>query len=295
MVELTILTPTYNRAYILPNAYESLRAQTNKNFEWLIVDDGSIDNTKAVVEGFGKQLDIKYIYKENGGKHTALNIGFKYARGKYMIILDSDDCLTSDAVETILSYWKKYENNLKLSSVSFLKGYINGECVGNKYYKDEFISNHIECRINHNIMGDKSEVFRSKILKEYSFPVFEGEKFIPEGVIWNKIGKKYDTLYVNKIIYLCEYLDDGLTKNSRYIHINSPNGCRQNANELLSARINFKVRIKQGILYCAYSRLAQKSLCDTVRECNSRGMALLCYLPSFVLYLKWKKMRKPEK
>ena len=120
---LTIITPTYNRENTLKNAYHSLLDQTNKDFEWLIIDDGSKDNTKKLVKEFIKEnkITITYHYKENGGKHTALNEGIKKAKGDYILILDSDDTLTKDAVHLVLTSWKKYANNQKIAALSFLK------------------------------------------------------------------------------------------------------------------------------------------------------------------------------
>ena len=108
---ITILTPTYNREKTLKRAYESLLAQTNKDFEWIVVDDGSSDNTKSLIEGFinESKLDIRYIYKTNGGKHTALNVGTAEAKGELLLILDSDDYLSEDAIELSYAYWEKYK------------------------------------------------------------------------------------------------------------------------------------------------------------------------------------------
>ena len=120
---ITILTPTYNRAYTLKNAYDSLVRQTNKNFEWVIVDDGSTDDTKDLVNDFIKEgnIQIKYFLKKNGGKHTALNYGIKRINTKYVLILDSDDYLKDDCVELVLKPWEKYDKDTSIGCLSFLK------------------------------------------------------------------------------------------------------------------------------------------------------------------------------
>ena len=126
---ITIITPSYNRAYIIGKAYESLIAQTSKDFEWLIIDDGSKDNTKEVVEEFIKEnkIKIRYYYKENGGKHTALNLGIKKAKGDYILILDSDDRLTPNAVARVLEVWKKYKSENEIACLSFSRVYPNNK------------------------------------------------------------------------------------------------------------------------------------------------------------------------
>ena len=118
---ITILTPTFNRDYILKKAYNSLLNQNNKKFEWLIIDDGSTDKTKELVNKFKSEnkIKIRYFYKKNGGKHTALNFGINKAKGDLILILDSDDYLRKDAVELVYKYWDKYKDNDKLCGITF--------------------------------------------------------------------------------------------------------------------------------------------------------------------------------
>ena len=120
---LSIVTPTYNRAELLKNCFASLLAQTDKNFEWIIVDDGSTDDTQTIVSGFTPaDFPIVYIKKENGGKHTALNASHPHIRGKYVLILDSDDTLTDTAVERVRQEWQIWHNNESVGMLTFLRG-----------------------------------------------------------------------------------------------------------------------------------------------------------------------------
>ena len=137
-MELTILTPTYNRETQLKALFQSLRSQTVEDFEWLIIDDGSSDNTKDVVEEFrnNAQFEIKYIYKENGGKHTALNVGIRDIDSDLTFIVDSDDTLTPNAVETILKYHDQYKNEKNLCGYSFLRLFPDGKINGKPFKED---------------------------------------------------------------------------------------------------------------------------------------------------------------
>ena len=176
---LTILTPTYNRGNLLKQCYESLEKQSLKDFEWLVIDDGSQDDTRDIIAEISKEssFPIRYYYKPNGGKHTALNLGFQQIKGTLTIILDSDDRLTEDAVETIKLSWNKYKNVQNLSSIAFLRCYSDKKIVGDLFPEDEFKSNHIDCRINFGVKGDKSEVYITKILQKYTFPVLKEKGF----------------------------------------------------------------------------------------------------------------------
>ena len=131
---ITVVTPTYNRSKLLLNLYQSLTKQVNYNFEWIIIDDGSTDDTRFVVKKFdSSNFNIRYIYKKNGGKHTALNVALDNIKTKLLIIVDSDDQLTSDATEIIEKTYKKYKNIDKLCGFCFTKAYSNGKIVSTKF------------------------------------------------------------------------------------------------------------------------------------------------------------------
>lgn len=201
---LTVLTPTYNRAYTLTKVYESLAKQTKQNFQWLIIDDGSSDGTEELIMSFPKTgFELEYHKKSNGGKHTALNYSHQFIKGEMVVILDSDDYLTDDAIETIQRDWLKFKNDKRIAGMSYMKILRGG---GTAYLskqppEDEYISDHIQYRDNGNITGDQCEVIRSALLKKYPFPVFENEKFMSEGWLWRTVAKRYKTIYRAKCIY----------------------------------------------------------------------------------------------
>ena len=194
---ITILTPTYNRASLLHKLYDSLLMQTSFNFEWLIIDDGSKDNTKEVVETFkNEKFIIKYVFKENGGKHRALNFGIDNIETPLVFIVDSDDWLTNDAIESIEDYYNKYQDSEKIAGFSFLRKYPDGKINVSTGRLEPFIDSYFNIRVKENRIGDMAEVYFTEILKNNHFPEIEGEKFIGEDIVWLEISKKYDLLFV---------------------------------------------------------------------------------------------------
>lgn len=285
---LSIVTPTYNRAKLLKRCYESLLRQSDKNFEWIIVDDGSSDNTSDIVATFCADFPIKYIKKENGGKHTAINTSHKYISGKYVTILDSDDYLTDNAVEEINNEWCKYEDNLNIGIVILLKGsdVDKPSCVA----KDEGIPVDIMRYKRICFHGcDCCEVIRSELLKKYPFPIFEGEKFISEGALWNRVSFSHKCIYINKVVYIYEYLDGGLTKSGKKLRINNPNGGMYTANLNMNKKNLFKLRIKNGLLYTCYGFFAKKSPFKMAKTNDSKTLMWLCLPFGWLLYIYWKK------
>lgn len=286
---ITILTPTYNRKDLLENCYKSLENQDIKNFEWLVIDDGSNDSTEQYINNCIEKgsFSIRYIKKKNGGKHTALNQGFIQAKGELTIILDSDDVLVSDATKIIQETWEENKHIPKLHSITFLRGNKDKTPIGDLFPKDKFLSNHIECRYNLGIRGDKSEVYVTDILKKYKFPVFDNEKFISEDLVWTRMGKVYKTLYINKVIYLTEYLEGGLTKSGRRLRIKCPLGGIEAQKECLSKEFKFKIRMKQSLTYIAYGFFAKKSILQIINESGHKGLITLNLIPGYILYKYW--------
>ena len=284
---LTIMTPTYNRCGLLEKLYKSLINQNNKDFIWLIIDDGSNDNTKDIVNKFKfeNKINIEYLYKKNGGKHTALNVGFQNLKTDLTVIVDSDDMLTHDAVDVIYEYYQKYMNEKNVSGFCFLKGYDQNKSVTVKYPDDEIKANYNEYIINSFINGDKCEVFKSEILKKYKFDEYENEKFLAEGYLWSLINDNLDTIFVNKIIYLCDYLDGGLTKSGRKLRLSNPLGGKRHAEEYLKDKYKLKIRFKNALLYNVYSLQSKTK----VNFKLSRFLLLLTYIPALFLKIYWNK------
>ena len=289
MKSISIITPSYNRAHLLENAYNSLKKQTSNDFEWIVVDDGSKDNTEEVVNKFisEKEIDIVFVKKENGGKHTAVNAGVKKAKGKLILILDSDDVLTDDAIETIAADWKEYEQQEEIGGLSYNRKITNLEIKQKAFPSEKVISNHIEFRYNQGFLKDRVEVYRTDVMKKFPFPKFEGERFLSEAVVWNKIAYDYKTVYIDKDIYECEYLEGGLTSNSIKTRVNNPKGAMANYEIMMKKPFNAKLRFKYSILYNTFSKFAGVPFKERMKE-NKCLMVITKPLGDFVYY-KWKK------
>ena len=286
---LTVVTPTFNRAKELGALYESLRAQTFKDFCWIIIDDGSIDDTSEVVDSFKKDknsFSIRYLKKKNGGKHTALNLAFKNVKTELLIIVDSDDYLVDEAVEIITEDWKKYGDE-RVCGLCYKRGRTDGSDLSDDFGKDVTIANYRDFIINSRRKKDKAEVFRSSVFLDYTFPEFEGEKFLGEGFLWCKISHEYDMVFVNKIIYICEYLDGGLTKSGRRIRIENPLGGMYYMSEFLNNRYRLRIRCEKALLYLTYARFAKKDVLGLFGKSDSKIILGINLLPSFILYKYW--------
>lgn len=286
---LSIVTPTYNRAHTLLKCYQSLLVQTDQRFEWILVDDGSTDDTPTVVEGFREHsFPMHYIRKENGGKHRALNAAHPFIHGKYVLILDSDDALTPDAVEQVLHYWMQYENDPEIGVVTLLRGHDieHPFC----YAKDEFKAVDIfSYRRVILYSSDACEVVRATVFLGNPFPEFPGERFLAEGAFWGAISNLCKCVYVNKVIYLCEYIADGLTASGRRLRIRNPQGCMCNAHYGMAKKNRLKSRFKSGLQFTCYGFFAGKSPRQMATLCNYKTLMWCCLPFGWLLYLRWKK------
>jgi len=293
MPKLAIVTPSYNRANLLPRLYNSLRKQTNFSFKWYIVDDGSSDNTNEVCGAFETdKFEIVYLKKINGGKHTALNFAYDYISEELTIIIDSDDWLLSDGVATILTDWKEYFDDENIGSLSYCKCNTEGHVVGDSFKKNYYLSDHIHYIINERVKGDKAEVFKTLALRTHPFPVVAGERFLSEAVSWVSIALEYKTVYINKAFYCCEYLNDGLTSLGRRNLINNPRGYIEHAKAYMSKGVKQSIQMKYMLMYIAASNLAGLSVLEMFRTCPRRGKFAICFPAGFMLYFYWSQKYK---
>lgn len=223
---ITVFTPTYNRAYIIGNLYESLKIQSFTDFEWLVVDDGSSDNTKDLFDKWMQEdnsFEIRYVYKSNGGKHTAINEGLKLAEGKLFFTVDSDDYLTDDAIEKLILWESELPKDKKFCGVAGNLGTSETETpnssINGEYFDGTALSRY------QGIDGERALAFYTDIHRKYLYPVFENEKFMTEAVAWNRMAKDgYFIRYFNDIIWIYEYMSDGLTKAGKSVFVNNPMG-----------------------------------------------------------------------
>lgn len=291
METITLLTPTYNRGNMLPKLYDSIVKQTAGSFKWLIIDDGSTDFTKEIVESWIKEsiVKIEYIYQENGGKHTALNRGVAQIDTELTFIVDSDDYLPEKAIKTILEYHKKYKDKKGICGYSFLRFYPDGKVNEAYFPKDELIDTYVNARINAAIAGDKAEVFFTDILKQYPFPVFPGEKFVPEDIVWVQMSGPYKMVHINQCVYISDYLEGGLTRSGRRMKLKSPKAMTKRAEIYLNDEaVNLKTKCKMILLYIIYGHAAKFESCELIRRINTKGLYVVAFVPGILLYVVWK-------
>ena len=207
-------------------------------------------------------------------------------------IVDSDDSLTGDAISGVNEVYKKYKNESDLCGFSFLRGKPDGGYLSTSGVpQDGMKESYVECRINRSIGGDMAEVWYTHCLKEYLFPEFQGEKFLGEDIVWVRMSEKYKMRFFNRVIYISDYLEDGLTNNRRKHNIKSPNGCVARAEAFLDSNVCMKIRIKSMLQYQIYGNFAKRSKQKMFYGTKYKYLFLLCFLPATIFYEKWKKLK----
>ncbi len=272
---ITVFTPTYNRAHLLTRLYESLCQQTYKDFEWIIVDDGSTDQTQSLIKNLELRIKIdascdnsdfkglggiRYIRQSNGGKHRAINRGVQEALGELFFIVDSDDLLPEDALQTVVEHWAAVRDDVCIGGVCGLDMTPNGTVIGSGLAKGEQISNSLDIRLKYHVTGDLKEVFRTSVLREFPFPEYESEKFCPEALVWNRIAQQYNLLYFNQPIYIAEYQEGGLTDRIVRVRMESPMASTTCYQEMVSYDIPLKEKVKAAINYWRFAACLPKGV-----------------------------------
>lgn len=280
---ISIITPTYQRGDKLHKLYESLLKQTCKDFEWVVVDDGSTDGTNQVCAKFLTDEKIKMMYHriENGGKCAAVNVAVKLASADYVLIVDSDDWLKDDAVETIETHLKYFDNSI--CALSFFREYSDGRINGKFFKKDAFRANYIDVRVNSKDgWNDKSEVYRKDILLKYPFPKFGDERFLAENIVWIPMSYEYDMYFFNKSIYVGEYLEGGLTKSVFRNKKKNPIGAYKVAELYMGPKMNPINKIKGSILYTYYSKIAFGNYDEAFANAKYKLLYMVTFFPSLL-------------
>ena len=284
---LSIITPTYNRGHLLDNAYQSLLRQDNKNFVWIIIDDGGTDNTEAVCRSWIEEGKIKILYErqENGGVNRARNRGVELALGEILLYLDDDDYLSDDAVSTVYHHWETIKDNSKIVGMLFLSGkQETGEIIGQSFHSDVSINNYINIYYRERIKGDKTVVHKTEVQRNYPFPAFDGERFAPEGIMFNRISKEYDYLCVNKILQYKEYLENGITK-SGYPESEIMKGLLTLHYEQTDKIFPYHIRRRSMRMWIALKLLSKTPLLSVFRESKKPLLCLVCFPRALVKFL----------
>lgn len=285
---ISIITPTYNNSEGVISLFDKLKKQTVFNFEWIIVDDGSSLQQQHKLDKLKDQkipFNIRIFRQANQGKHIALNLAFSKIKGEITIIIDSDDSPIPKMIEIINNYWTAERlEDLELGIITFERGK-NSEQPLQSLPRKIWRDNYVNYRYKHSLYGDYAETFRSSILKKYTFPRFKNEKFLNEGYVLNKIGAKFDSLFVDQILYISEYRPEGLTKNIRKIEWNNPIGtyevCKISLNNpYLSRKSVFKNIIK----YCLFGLKNNIPIKKMKKDVSEKCIFYICLFISFVLY-----------
>ncbi|MGD6991122.1 glycosyltransferase family A protein [Sutcliffiella horikoshii] len=296
MNEIVILTPSYNRAKTLTKLYESLIKQGDNNFEWLIVDDGSTDETRVLVKKMKMEgkIKIKYIVQQNGGKARALNRGFSYCDyASVFVVVDSDDYLLPSAIKTIQDYLERYRDNKEVGAFFFHYQTPSGSILkpdGKVIDSDKMLT-----RYQYNNIYKKNDgciCYLNKAVKKYRYPEFSGENYVGPTVIQLEMANEYKIIFSPKIVGVAEYLDGGLSKSGRLLRVKNPMGMLYYVKLMLSSKSNIFTQMKYALSIWPYAKYANKSFLDIVKMV--RRPILLCstYIPGQILYLYWNKKFK---
>lgn len=281
---MTIFTPTYNRAYIIGKLYESLLAQTSDDFKWMVVDDGSTDDTRSVIEGFvaeGK-IDITYIYQENGGKQRAHNTGVEACDTELFFCVDSDDTLVPTAVEDVLDLWRRRGNEPGIAGIIAMRGRSETEPM-NTWFPEGLETTtmwDLYYKLHHK--GDTALIYRTDILREYPYEVAPGEKFIGETYVYHKIDQHYKLAVLPKIIWICEYLPDGYTTHVRKITRENPVSYMRLKRDYIDYADTFLLKLEETALYLVGAYFAG-CFGRAYRELPNRFISTLAVPVAFLL------------
>lgn len=287
---LAIATPTYNRAYILNKCYDSLKKQTNNSFTWMIIDDGSTDETESIVKSWMQEdlLDIQYLKKSNGGKASALNLAISKTNTKYFVCLDSDDTFSENAVELALKHLTEIEQETRYCGILSLRNTPDGKVMGG----EQIPMNVTEITLSDldSIYNIKSELicfYKTDVIKKFRFPEIPGEKFISPAYLEHEVGRNYKFLASREIYCYCEYLPDGLTKNKIDVIKKNPKGYTLVKKQSFELANRFIPKCKHAIMYIAGSILSGDNF---IKDSPNRAITLILYPLGWLVYKK--KFRK---
>ena len=290
---ITIFTPTYNRKHLLPVLYKSLCNQKNKNFTWLIIDDGSADGTDALVKEWQKEnlIEIKYFYKENGGMHTAHNAAYRFIETELNMCIDSDDSISEDAVERIENFWNSFERKNEVAGIMALDFDINRkEIIGSGLPETGTVINCENLKKKYKNYGDKKFIYKTEAINSVpEYPEFEGEKIVPLSYKYWLIDRKLPIVILNEIICLVDYQHDGSTSTIKKQYFKSPKGFLAAKKEQMIYPRIFNSRVKSAIHYVFFSKLSGEK--HYIKN-SPKKLLTIAAVPAGILY--YKKMLKKD-
>lgn len=279
---VTVFTPAYNRGYTLGRLYKSLLGQTDKRFCWIVVDDGSTDDTEELVSTWIKEnkVDVQYYKQENQGKPSAHNKGVELSRTELFTCVDSDDYLKDNAIEEIITAWNSHPDDcIGILGYREREGTILTSCSDDTLSKGT-----LRYLYDHGLSGDTILVYKTEVLKRYSFPKFKDEKFIPEAYLYDLLDREGKLMLLRKSLYVCEYLPDGYTAGMARLLYCNPEGYFCYINQRLKFDVSIKQRLVDSIRYdaMAIAHSRKRIIHDAVYPLY----ALLAYPAAWIFYKK---------
>lgn len=248
---VAVFTPTYNRAYKLPDLYASLLRQTNKDFIWLVVDDGSSDNTRQLIQSYideGK-VSIRYIYRENGGKQRAHNTALEHCNEELFFTVDSDDYLVDTAIEQVIDTWNEWRDRPNIAGIIALCGKSSTEPLKGRLPHKVTTTKIYDLYGKYRFASDAALIYSVALLREYPYDVVNGEKFIAESYVYLQIDDNYQLAILDSILMVREYLPDGYTQSARRVARENPRGYMKVKKLYLERASNARDRLESCALY----------------------------------------------
>ena len=299
MVNLTIFTPTYNRKHLLPVLYDSLKRQTCKEFTWLVIDDGSTDGTEEIFREWKNKdvgFKINYIKKANGGKHTAIEEANRVCNTKYIVCIDSDDYLTDTAVETMYKEMNMVDLISDVCGVVTRRMKSNGEPFYDRWAPNNTILFFNELYTKYGYKTDTCLIFKTDIIKNYHFPIFEDEKFVTESVFYNQFLYKYKILATTNLYYVADYMEDGYTAQGMKLFFKNPKGwayaLKSNAYVNINNKSSLKTRVGASASFYAWCKLMHLNERDIGKDLKLGIFASFGKLLEFIPYKKLKRQKE---
>ncbi len=282
MKKLTVFTPAYNRAHLLPRLYDSLKKQTSKDFVWLVVDDGSEDNTKQLIDSYIKEglLEISYIYQENQGMHGAHNTAYRNINTELNTCIDSDDYMPNNAVEMILDKWKNVLENKRYAGIVGLDVDIQNNIIGTCFTTPETT---LEDFYRMGGKGDKKLVYRTEVMNQYpEYPIFSGEKYVGLGYKYLLADQDYKLITLNEPLVIVDYQQGGSSNNMLRQYYKNPKGFAFIRKQGMVLSKSFKRRILDAIHYVSSSFIAKDK--DFIKNSPKKGLTVFAIPMGYLLY-----------
>ncbi len=282
MATLSVFTPTYNRAHLLPQLYTSLCSQTNKDFVWLLVDDGSTDGTETLVQQWkaDDKIAIQYVHQSNGGKHRAHNTAVKVCMTPWFVGVDSDDYMVDDAVNVILERIERLGGLAAPKRLGGLAAPRYQSITQNTAVFADGDESSLIGLYRRGFVGETTLVYRTDLLRAYPYPEFEGERFVTEAVVYDKIDKEHVLSLISKPLVVCEYQPDGYSKNEKKLFLQNPKGWAYRFNQRAQNIQTWKERYVCCAKYVCFSIMAKQHWLKTA---NYKILSVLA-IPLAIVY-----------